>query len=265
MQVKFKNPPINEVIIGVYFDPGLAALRSEHIGMFWSRLKQEFPTVEQRFPITNPIQSNQAVIEISNEIMPMPRYWLVSEDEATLVQIQKDAFLLNWRRRESDYPHFDENLKPSFDKYYGIFESFLKDDVGVESPRIGHCELTYIDMIEPSEYWKGPLDTSDLIQPFSIPQCASTNDAVPVFNCAYLYHVNPNLQLHVAVRSATSVEQPDSPLLYLEFKGLGSPLGNTKPDTDEWYDLAHKVIVEQFLSMTNKQVQREHWIREDIG
>ncbi len=38
MKVRFKNPPINELIIGVYFHPPLARLRSEHIGLLWSRL-----------------------------------------------------------------------------------------------------------------------------------------------------------------------------------------------------------------------------------
>ncbi len=260
MNVRFKNPPINEVVIGVYFDPKIVAFRSEHVGILWSKLREEFPTVEQRPPLNSPIRGNETLLEL----MPMPRYWFVSEDQVTLIQIQQDAFFLNWRRKDSEYPHFEENLKPSFDKYYGIFKSFLKNDLGVENLRIGHCELTYIDLIEPPEYWKGPLDTPNVIPSFSIPDCASAQDAVPDFNCAYSYHVNPNLQLYVAIRSATPVEQPDSRLMHLEFKSLGKPPGNTKSDTDAWYDRAHEVIVQQFLSMTNERIQNKFWIRQDI-
>ena len=267
MKIKFKNPPVNEVVIGAYFDPPLAALRNEHIGILWSRLKEEFPIVEQRPPINSPIQSDhdRIVLELSDEFVPMPRYWFVSGDEVTLVQIQKDAFLLNWRRGDSEYPSFDENLKPSFDKFYRIFEKFLKEDVSIDPPRIGHCELTYIDVIEVSEYWKGPLDTPAVIPSFVIPDCVSAKNTTPAFNCGYRYDVKPNLQLHLGIRSAVSVKSPDSPLLHLEFKGLGSPNGNEKTDLDAWYDQAHEVILEQFLNMTDETIQREFWIPEDIG
>ncbi len=263
MKVRFKNPPIDEVVIGAYFDPPLTALRSEHIGLLWSRLREEFPTVEQRPPISSAVQGQEAILTFDTEFMTMPRYWFVSEDEVTLIQVQKDAFLLNWRRRNSEYPHYAENLKPGFDNYYRILEAFLKDDVGVEHPGIGRCELTYIDMIKPSEYWQGPQDTSGVIRSFSVPDCAFAHDAVPVFSCAYRYNVEPNLQLYVTIRSAESVNQRGSPLLYLEFKALGSPSGPAKSDADTWYDRAHEVIVAQFLNMTNKRVQRKLWILEE--
>jgi hypothetical protein len=40
MSVKFKNPPINELVIGVYFDGEVPSLRSEHIGLFWGEVKK---------------------------------------------------------------------------------------------------------------------------------------------------------------------------------------------------------------------------------
>ncbi len=263
MTIRFQNPPVDEVIIGAYFDPPLTALRSEHIGLLWARLREEFPTVEQRPPINSAVQSQENILTLDIEFMPMPRYWFVSEDGVTLIQVQKDAFLLNWRRRNSEYPHCAENLKPGFDRYYRILETFLKDDVGVERPGIGLCELTYIDIIKPSEYWQGPQDTSNIIRSFSVPVCTSAQDAVPIFSCAYRYNVDPNLQLHVTIRSAESINQPSSPLLHLEFKAFGSPNGPDKSDADTWYDRAHEVIVAQFLDMTSERVQRKLWIRED--
>ena len=264
MKVRFKNPPINEVVIGAYFDPPLTALRSEHIGLLWARLREEFPAVEQRPPISSAVQSQEDILTFDIEFMPMPRYWFVSEDEATVIQVQKEVFLLNWRRRNSEYPHYAENLKPGFDRYYRILEEFLKDDVGLERPEIGRCELTYIDMIKPSEYWQGPQDTSNIIRSFSIPDCASAQDTAPVFNCAYRYNVDSNLQLHVTIRSAELVDSLGSPFLYLEFKAFGAPNGPEKSDADTWYDRAHEVIVAQFMNMTNEQIQRNLWVREEI-
>ncbi len=264
MAPRFRKPPINEVIIGAWFDPPLTALGSEHIGLLWSRLREKFPTVEQRPPIGGMAQRHENALTI--DIMatpPMPRYWFVSEDEATLIQVQQNAFFLNWRRRESEYPQYS-GLKPNFDHYYRILEEFLENDVGVKHPGISHCELAYIDMIEPSEYWRSPQDTPDIIRSFSIPGCASVHDA-PVFNCAYRYNVESNLQLHVAIRSGEPVGQSGSPLLYLEFRALGSPVSPAKSETDIWYDRAHEVIFTQFLDMTTERAQRELWALEETA
>jgi len=95
MAVKFKNPPIHELVIGARFAPQLRALRSEHIGLLWSRLgRKDFPTVHQKPPLDVPIPS-------ATEFLPMPRFWLESKEDDKLIQVQKNAFLLNWRSRST--------------------------------------------------------------------------------------------------------------------------------------------------------------------
>ena len=120
MAVKFKTPPINELIISTFFNPPLANLRSEHIGLLWAAYKKEYPTINQQVPVAGMLDT------IGPEVFPMPRYWFISEDEVNLIQVQKNAFIFNWRRRGEDYPHFFENLKPAFDKYFSVFEEFAR-------------------------------------------------------------------------------------------------------------------------------------------
>jgi uncharacterized protein (TIGR04255 family) len=118
MKIKYRNPPINELIIGVYFDQPILPLRSEHIGLFWSEVRGEFSKIQQQPELAFPIVGPPAFqIGFTDEPYPMPRFWLISKNDAILLQIQKNAFLLNWRKRDSDYPHF-ENVKSSFDKYF---------------------------------------------------------------------------------------------------------------------------------------------------
>ena len=263
MKVRFKNPPINEVVIGAYFDPPLVALRNEHIGLLWSKFRDEFPTVEQRPPIEiNLAQPPNPILPVDDEFMVMPRYWFVSEDEVTLIQVQKNAFLLNWRRCDSEYPHFAENLQPGFGRHYQTFEEFLKKDVCIPVPTVSFCELTYVNMIEPVDYWQGPQDTPNVIQPFSILGSDQPDGSVPTFNCTYRFEVGPDLQLQVAIRSVQDVDPPRSPRLIFEIKALGSPKSDTVPGSDAWYDRAHDAIVAQFLSMTNERIQREFWALE---
>ncbi len=97
MKGRFRNPPINELIIGAYFEPPVIALRSEHIGLLWSRLRHEFPVVKQRKPLGIVEPPPRAVLTISEEFLVMPRFWFVSKDKVHLIQVQKNAFLLNWR------------------------------------------------------------------------------------------------------------------------------------------------------------------------
>ena len=262
MKIRFKNPPINELIIGAYFNPSLRALRSEHIGLLWSRLRDEFPTVRQREPIGGAAETHSAVEANGGEFLVMPRFWFISENGANLIQVQKNAFLLNWRRREAEYPHFAEHLKPSFDRYYGVFDEFLRQDAGVKDIRIGVCELTYVNVVEPCGYWQGPQDTHRVIPSFTVPDNGLVNDSASLFNCAYRFGLAPQSQLHVAVRTAEASGNPGSPRLILELKALGRVGSVSMSDTQAWYEEAHDAVVTCFLSMTNRDVQDKYWIRE---
>ena len=145
MAIKFKTPPINELIISTFFNPPLANLRSEHIGLFWATIKKDFPIVSQQPPIAGGADI------IGPEVFPIPRYWFISEDQINLIQVQKNAFIFNWRRRNGDYPHFFENLKPAFDKNFSVFEEFARAETETTNLPIDLCELTYVNAIERCE------------------------------------------------------------------------------------------------------------------
>ncbi|MEN8132936.1 MAG: TIGR04255 family protein [Pseudomonadota bacterium] len=101
MTIRFKKPPINEVVMSTYFNPLIHGLRNEHIGLFWHSVKETFPYVSQHPPVGG------MDITMGQDIFPMPRYWMIAADDINLIQIQKNAFMFNWRRREDDYPHYD--------------------------------------------------------------------------------------------------------------------------------------------------------------
>lgn len=75
MRRKYKHPPINEVVIGVYFKDPILAMRAEHVGLFWSGIASEFPEVAQNVPIGGDID-----ISAPGEIFPMPRFWFTSNE-----------------------------------------------------------------------------------------------------------------------------------------------------------------------------------------
>ena len=110
MNVKYKNPPINELIIGAYFDQPIVPLRSEHVGLFWAEVRTKFPKIQQQPELSLPIMGPTLTFQIglTDEPYPMPRFWLISEDDTILMQIQKNAFKGLCRKFRSDQ-HFVGN------------------------------------------------------------------------------------------------------------------------------------------------------------
>ena len=258
MKIKFENPPISELVLATYFNPPIFDLKNEHIGLFWSKVRDQFPTVSQQAPVGGV----EAFDSVGSEIFPMPRYWFVAEDEINLLQVQKNAFILNWRRRDAVYPHFHEHLKPTFDKYYSIFSDFVRQETDVAEIGIDLCELTYINTIQPCEYWSGPEDTSHVLPSFSVPAPGVETINSPSFNCTYAFIVTPDLQLRVTIRNAVSTAKPAKPEEPVLIIGIGASgrLGQaTKSEADPWFDRAHEAIIDCFVGMTNEEIQHKYW------
>ena len=263
MSIRFKNPPINELVIGAYFNPSLRTLKSEHIGLLWSRFRDDFPIVKQREPLSIGVLNPTVSVGVSDEFLFMPRYWFISEDGASLIQVQKNAFLLNWRKQDTEYPDYTDHLKPCFDRNFAKFRNFLQEDVGATDLRIGLCELTYVDLITPCEYWQGPQDTQKLISSFEIPNFGVAGSNTTEFHCQYQYEIAPNLQLGISLRTTRQNEPSNVPNLIIESKATGLFEGATHADTDGWYETAHNVLVDRFLQMTDPQIQTMYWQPED--
>ena len=260
MRVKYKNPPINEVIIGAYFDQPILPLHSEHIGVFWSQIRSEFPSIQQQPELTLPIVGPNFSIQfgMTDEPYPMPRFWLSSEDGTILIQIQKNAFILNWRKKAGDYPHFD-SVKALFDKYYDIFLSFLRTELKVDGVNIQVAELTYSNLVEPGSYWANSLDTPQVLPSMAILNVGAAPESPPDFNYVTAYRFAPDLTLNVAVRTGRKSTDAGKSVLVFELRALGALGAAGKAEADRWYGRAHVMIGHCFTTMTNPDIQRDYW------
>ena len=265
MNVHFEDPPIKEFVIATYFNPPLFALRNEHIGLFWSRIRDKFPKVEQQQPVggtaaVGAIAQDDEVRPIGNDVFPMPRYWFMSEDQTTVIQLQKNALMLNWRRGAEGYPRFAGYLKPTFDRYYRIFEEFAREEAAVEELKIDLCELAYINVVTPCEYWNGPTDTPHVLPSVGMPDIGFGSSGRPVIvDAAYTYTLDPDLHLRVTVRNAESANDPNVPVLVLEISVRGRLERTEKSNADSWFDRAHEAAVNCFVRMTSDEVRQNQW------
>jgi uncharacterized protein (TIGR04255 family) len=262
MTTKFRNPPINEVVIGIYFDRDLAPLRSEHVGVFWSTVRDEFPVIRQQQAIARPafgpiLASITFEFPGENELYPMPRFWLESADGVTLMQIQKNAFIFNWRKRNGAYPHY-EFVKNAFDINFARFSRFLQSELSViPSPQI--AELNYVNLIESGDYWKGPQDTADVVPNFRLPMPLRPELPPPDFNQVTVERFAADLSVTTSIKSGRSAPPELRPSLILEFRAIGLTPAATKSEVDPWYDRAHKIIGDCFTSITSQDVQQRYW------
>jgi uncharacterized protein (TIGR04255 family) len=259
MNIKYKNPPINELVIGVYFDRPVQTLRSEHVGLFWGSVRKEFPSISQQPMITPPV-FGAAVIELTgpNEVFPMPRFWFEGPGGSTVMQVQKSAFLFNWRKRDSDYPHY-EAVKTAFDENLTRFSRFLQKELQAE-PALQIAELTYINLIESCEYWQGPQDTANVFPDFRIATSQGSEGQHPIdFNQVTTQQFAPDLSVTSSIRTGRSTLGSRSLVLVFEFRALGLLGAADKADADAWFERAHETIGNCFTTVTNPDIQRRYW------
>jgi uncharacterized protein (TIGR04255 family) len=256
MAVTFNKPPLEEVIVGAYFVQPIP-LRSELVGLFWSEVRKELPVIQQQPEVSPPFGLTQVPGFIGpGEIYPMPRFLLASEDESILLQIQKNAFLLNWRKRNAEYPRFD-TVKRKFDVYYAALVAFVSRELQAEMPLIQSTELTYSNVVDECPYWSRPQDTSNVIAGFSLPNVGEEASRVD-FNNVTVYTLEPDLTLNVAIRTARR-PNADAVVLAFDVRAIGALGAVSKPEADNWYERAHETVIRTFTAMTAQDIQRDHW------
>jgi uncharacterized protein (TIGR04255 family) len=257
VKIKFKNPPINELIIGAYFNPPLIELRAEHIGLFWDKIRDQFPKISQQSPIVGQGEATDELLSAgSDEIYPLPRFWFVQDDESMLLQLQRNAFLLNWRKREKVYPHF-ESIKQDFDRLYGLFSDFVDQQLKI-SLIVEMRELTYTNLVKAGPHWSGPDDIPSIIPSFRAPGVGNKSPLAAVLQTT-TWEIAKDMRLAVKIQSGTEIKTQLSVLLF-ELSAKGSPAAETKTEIDRWYDRAHECTGKAFISMTSDKIRNNVWL-----
>jgi len=160
----FDNPPAVETLMGVYFLP-IKGWKVPHFGMFWERIRADYPTVEVRTPIIAgpPGKSPGLRIPSPEEEINLPvRCWFHNRNKETLVQVQDSCFFQNWRRESNSlqYLHYD-SLRPTFEHEWQKFHDFVEqEDLG--TPNVWRCEVTYVNHIDRGLGWNTYDDLSQV-------------------------------------------------------------------------------------------------------
>jgi uncharacterized protein (TIGR04255 family) len=166
----FKTPPAIETLMGFYFAP-LRGWQTPFFGLFWNEIRKDYPRVEVQ-PFLMPeqglkleLKSEKARLEISGEV---PVRWMYFHHSGkTLLQVQSDSFIQNWRKRgdEDPYLHYGD-LRPSFASMWDRYSKFLRTNK-VQAPVIRECEVTYVNHIDKGIGWNSLRDLGNVVSSWS--------------------------------------------------------------------------------------------------
>lgn len=261
--VKFDRPPIIEVACGVLF-ANSNALQTAHIGAFWERVKADFPRIEDAAPLI-PLLEEPGSTTVSfeySDLPPLRRTWLLSEDGRTLIQLQQDRFLFNWKRTAEDdpYPSYDFVIK-KFDTYLSLFLSFCVE-AGLETLQFRQFELTYINHISSSNGLDAVGLSSLLVDHVRDTSSERFLPEPEGVSWTTVYTLPNNMgRLHISAQSAMSLPNQEK-LVRLDLTARGIPAGDASGVRKDWFNLAHEWITRGFADITNPTLHRaETWGR----
>jgi len=167
----FAAPPVSEVALSAMFPP-LNDLHAGHLGAYWQSVRADFPKLQQQPPLSPAepeVLGSSAGPTFSVQLVPAfttPRFWLISDDESLLVQVQSDRLVLNWRKVAADceYPRYSL-MRERFEAEWTRFTDYLTTE-SIRPPETMHGEITYVNTITPSSVWSEHADADKVFSQF---------------------------------------------------------------------------------------------------
>lgn len=262
-QVRFKKPPVVEVVCGVQFSVG-SPLKSVEPGLYWQTIKDRFPRVEDAAPIAAAFESGGAFQEFLElaQTPPLRRAWFLTADGSNLIQLQGDRFIFNWKRAGEDatYPSYDVVIE-EFEKHLTGFEEFVESRIGAK-PTYRQFELTYVNHIDKSNGLERVGEGNVLIDHMRVADDSRFLKEPEGYNVATTYLL-PNGFGRLRTTAQTALRQPGGErIVRLDMSARGIS-GDTSPSGRRaWFDVAHDWITHGFADITSPVLQKEFWERK---
>lgn len=270
----YGEPPVDEVAIAIQFaqlDPF-----SIVYGALYERLKEYLPKVEEHEPIAAKFETFSDAIQVGNltaELFDKPparRIWFVSEDGHSLLQIQPDRIVQNWRKRDGKgiYPRFSAVLN-EFWKNLTIYDEVVKAQLGA-SVLPNQCEVSYfnnITLLEGESYSQAFARAFAWphLDRFSTPlEGHALESEACSFNLAFRvtdgHSSEPRGRLIAVAQPSMNAETRER-LIRLTMVFRGPPPAADWPSINDFLLLGREAIVKAFTDITTKECHAL-WERE---
>lgn len=253
--IKYENPPIDEIVCGIRFD-SIKKLRFGHFGILWQKFVSDFPEIEDH-NLISPVPRED--LENPNK-PPLPRVWFIHKNENELIQVQRNRFLHNWRKRRpnDEYPGY-EKVVENFERYLSHFQAFLAEE-NLENLVAREYELTYIDLIPRGQGWESSGDLAKVFPNLlSLTRPSILLNDVKSINWQTILGLPNDLgQLVITIRNAQRISD-NQQLLQIEFKALSN---RPYQPMRAWFETAHNTITKLFSNLISDEIQEKFWRRK---
>ena len=253
----YKQPPLNEVVCSIIFEP-LQSFKAPHLGKLWEKLKPEFSTIDHAIPIG----MNDYITPPDD--YPFPRIWFINDLGNTLIQIQNDRFIFNWRKTKDQdcYPRYEEVKKHFFSHFQKFLDFIAEENLGTVTTKA--YELTYINHIPKEQGWSNWDDIEAVMPDVLWRNPADRFLPAPIaigwrakFELPDRYG---NLTVKLDPASKTPDQEPTMFLLALTAEGFAGD--DSFESMEKWFDISREWIVRGFDDLTGYEIQKSIWLKE---
>ena len=262
---KYDTPPVAEVVFGTQFE-SIAGLTPEYVGRLWTEVFKEAFGQRQEEPLLTPQteffgDQVRSVSDVTKDPASR-RSWFI-DDNGSLVQVQKDRLLYNWRpdNTKHRYPGY-EPIRAAYLSALEAFEAFLdKYELGALAHR--QYELTYVSHIQRDERWKHTADIGVVFPDITWRrEPRALKDLEGMALSLSFAKPEDGMRLYVSLGHATHRDTGDQ-ILRLDLTARGMPHTPSHDDMLAWFDRAHEWIVSGVADLTSETILRDNWSRKE--
>jgi uncharacterized protein (TIGR04255 family) len=253
----YSNPPIDELAIAVQFPP-IDGMHDAHIGLYWQLVREQYPRAESQPRIESPIevpggpQIQPSVIQFPVSIPTQGRTWLINGSDDYIIQIQNNRFVQNWRRRQAEYPHFEEVWSLFNDNYRKFRELLISEKLPV--PNVQQVEITYIN-------WIPDMPAARFLKAARAAEISAYGRTYEPENQTLIsrYGLNddPVERLYIQCQPAIRATEPnvEGSQFALIYRGARAE-GLAEGELDSLANSGHVIVVDAFTKLTTDEAQQ---------
>lgn len=247
----FRNPPLNEVVLGIQFNP-LVGYQQIHAGEIWGLFRKEFPKSQEHPPIA-PLFETFGLPTMGNPFgfitgAPHSRFWFLRPDEDELIQFQPDRLLHNWRKvgdETNEYPRF-ESMVDRFRNEVDLLVDKYLNGLAPQDLTINQCEVSYINHIVPSA--GKPLVASDWFRFLNFGS-SEPDDFTSSFR-EVIVDADNTPQGRLICEASIGVKADRQRILILSLTVRGAPRQSTVESAFDFLSKGRNRIVRKFVELT---------------
>lgn len=256
---EFDTPPVSEVALSVEFS-SLEKWTSNTAILYGKFLQKEYPNIEIQPTLPSGIeifgdeilQQKQIKIEALNP--DGSRFWYLAEPPVWLIQLQKNRFVLNWRKviGDEEYPRYIDAMRPRFEQEWGRFTDFInQQEIG--NIDVLQCEVTYVNDILKGKGWENLPEGLSLIAPLagdSVNQFLPPQESFTISGTFLMPKNGGRLRFSAAQLFRTTDKKET---IQMRITARGKLQASTSDHVLGWMDYGREWVVRGFTDLTTEK------------